>query len=153
MTTYKINGKDYVLKLENVSKTIWPHLRITLVAEDGEENAIFRNDLDQVDGSPEDSYAGGGKFYDEVFYSDNMLTHDQADVFVSPAEWCRQTAVSGANVDVDQVVYFPSEEECPKRDDMVEEVRAWLTDQYESLFARHIDAFVENRLAEERAAE
>ena len=149
MTTYRINDKTYELKLENVSKTIWPHLVIELVADD-EAKTIFENNLDQVDGSPELSYAGGGKFWDEDFYANNQLTHDQADVYVTPAEWCKQEARRCAEAEIDQVVCFPADYECDNRAEMVEEVREWLTDQYETLFGMHIDAFVENRLAEEK---
>lgn len=148
--SYTINGKTYELKLENTSKTIWPHLVISLVAEDGAENVIFENDLDQNDGSPEFSYAGGGKFWDDDFYADNMLTHDQADAYITPAEWVKQEARRCADTTVEGVVYFPADYECDKRADMVEEVREWMTDQYEYCFGLDIDTFVENRLAEEK---
>lgn len=149
MTTYKIGGKDYELKMQ---RTDYPKLEVALVADDGERIDVFMQNISGVDGSPEVFYARDGLFWSEVGIEEYCGTIVPANdaTKLTPDEWVNKTAKEVADVYVRTECNLPGSNECDSLIDLKEEVREWLEGQYKSLINEGLDEFVKGRLAAEK---
>jgi len=139
MAIYTINGKTYELKLENTSKTIWPKISVDLVAEDGDEINVYYHDCDQYDGSPENTYVGGGSFYKGN--GAERVTPDEAAANEADymAEWA-----------LDRMTVPEKETGIWLRNQIEQAAKKLLREAYYDLYSRTFAEYAENRLAEEK---
>lgn len=149
MATYKIYDKNWQLegKLENNI------LELDLVADDGERESVYAANLNNVDGNPEDDYAGGGLYWSETRWEDGNKVPTEDATKITPAEWARKTAIAVADALIEQECHLPGSLDCPDREDLIYDVCSWLAEQYRCIFEESGESYALSRRLAEEAAE
>ena len=153
MTVYKINGKDYELKLKHFGDHL-EYLTGELVASDGERLSVFGQNIINVDGNPDWEYAGGGLFWSETKWDDDGLNRVPTAnaTKITPEEWAKKLAIEYVDSIIENECNFSDCTE-DEKNELVPAISEWLTEQYKCLFEESGGAYAVCRKLEEEAAE